>query len=618
MEHHPPRPAGARPDPRRRRPSDDVWEIDDVEALGRPVDDPAWVDRVLDGRYRIRRTLGEGGMGAVYVAEQVALHKVVAIKVIRAEVALDPEVAERFAREAIASAALEHPHVVGAFDYGTLPEGGAYLVMPIARGARLFDLLRSRGGLGWRHAATMGLQIADALCAAHRGGIVHRDLKPENILVEERDDGALHVRVLDFGIAAMLMREPTANATVATGPRPTLTRVGTVMGTPGYMPPEQAMGERVDGRADLYALGVILWEVAVGRRLFEATTLPAIVKRQLADAPPPIVGAEEGDDDPPPPAFDALLRDLLREDRSDRPGGAEVVRERLRRMLLDTLRPGIGFDASGTAVDGGRAASGARDPEAFEEAHTEPVPKAPRPLPLGLLAGAGNDPRAEDPGHSPLKSQDRSPPRPSVGPAAPRSEVVPAVAGAHRSGVSTAAITAIAAGLAAALGAALVGDRIVDAVGSVRHELRAAAAGVAATPTTDGAGPGDRGEPRRTPARDGVDQRVALILDNKSPLQREEAANWLLEVPDPDSLAPFVASIAVLEAGGRRCREKHDALETLRSLRDTRALPVVERLHRLPRRGCGDEGQADCYGCIREQIERTVFALRQSARFGPP
>jgi serine/threonine-protein kinase len=607
-------------------PRDDIWDPDHLDALGRPVDDPLWRDRVLDDRYRIRRLLGEGGMGAVFVAEQLALRKLVAIKVIRGEYAVDPEAAGRFTREAMASAALEHPHVVGTFDYGTLPEGGAYLVMPVVRGARLFDLLRDRGGLGWRASAEIAFQIADALAAAHQAGIVHRDLKPENVLVEERDDGTLYVRVLDFGIASVLIHEPARNAVIATGPQPTLTRVGTVMGTPGYMPPEQAMGERVDGRADLYALGVILWEVAVGRRLFEATTLPAIVKQQLAGAPPPVRPLRsrtdaDADDEPgagePPAAFDGLVRDLLREDRGDRPASAGEVRERLRRMLLDTLRP-----PAAPVEDG---APGGADPASFEEARTESLPWSAAPAPVAILARRGEPRTGEaaapgDPSERAGASNDLGREAESAdGNAQALVPAEPPTVRTPRQVATTTVAAALAAGLAAAGAVGLVGGRIADAVGAAARDLRdATAAAVATTTPSSGPAPEDQGGPRRARARDGVDERLELILTHRNPLQREEAANWLLEVPDQGSLAPFVESVAVLEAGGMRCREKHDALDTLRALRDTRALPVVERLHRLPRQGCGDDGSADCYGCIREQIERTVFALRQAARFGGP
>ena len=229
------------------------------------ADAASWIGRVIDGRYRIDRVLGQGGMGAVFVAEHLTLAKPVALKIILPQLAGDAELAQRFAREAMVSAKLEHPHVASALDYGTLAEGGAYLVMQLARGRGLRAWLHGRADP--RTAIAIGAQIADALGAAHAHGIVHRDLKPENVIVEERD-GGLHARVLDFGIARV--------ADAAKGDAP-LTRLGTVMGTAGYMAPEQAVGEAVDARADVYALGVILWELVAGKTLFDQDDLGAIV-----------------------------------------------------------------------------------------------------------------------------------------------------------------------------------------------------------------------------------------------------------------------------------------------------------------------------------------------------
>ncbi|HJK97247.1 MAG TPA: serine/threonine-protein kinase, partial [Polyangiaceae bacterium LLY-WYZ-14_1] len=230
---------------------------------GTPVPTPSsdpYLGRVLDDRYRIVQRLGTGGMGAVFVGEHLGLQKKVAIKVVKQELAGNDDVAQRFAREALASARLDHPHVATALDSGTLEEGGAYLVMQLVRGRSLRSYLGDQGPMTWTDACEVGAQVADALAAAHREGIVHRDLKPENLLLEERDGGALHVRVVDFGIARVTSPEMGRKTLTQT-----ITRAGTVVGTPGYMAPEQAMGDVVDERTDLYALGVIVWELVTGR-----------------------------------------------------------------------------------------------------------------------------------------------------------------------------------------------------------------------------------------------------------------------------------------------------------------------------------------------------------------
>src|SRR5690606_18296792 len=158
---------------------------------GDPLALPPFPTRRSSDLYRIVELLGEGGMGAVYVAEHLKLHKQVAIKTIRAEFAADSQAEARFTREALATASLDHPHVASAIDYGHLEEGGAYLVIQLVRGHSLTKQI-GRGPLPWLQACQLGAQVADALTAAHALGIVHRDLKPDNILLEPRDDGSFH------------------------------------------------------------------------------------------------------------------------------------------------------------------------------------------------------------------------------------------------------------------------------------------------------------------------------------------------------------------------------------------------------------------------------------------
>jgi len=294
-----------------------------------PAADPM-IGTVIDERYRVDGLLGEGGMGSVYVAEHLKLHKRVALKVIHPEFAGDGELAARFAREAMASAQLDHPHVASALDFGTLPEGSAYLVMELVKGESLSNLIEDGSALPWAQACEVGAQIADALAAAHAAGIVHRDLKPDNVLIEPRDDGSLLAKVLDFDIARVMTEGKKAPAGAAPGKN--LTRVGTVMGTPGYMAPEQAMGEEVDFRADLYALGVCMWELLVGQKLYDGHDLTAIVTQQLTVTPQDVVAASG--DAAIPEDLGALVGALLSSKPTDRPGSASVVRDLLRQHAL--------------------------------------------------------------------------------------------------------------------------------------------------------------------------------------------------------------------------------------------------------------------------------------------
>ncbi|MFW6023832.1 MAG: serine/threonine-protein kinase, partial [Myxococcota bacterium] len=306
---------------------------------GRPegLADADWIGRVVDDRYEVVERLGEGGMGAVFIAEHLKLRKRVALKVILPEFAGDGEMAARFAREAMASAKLDHPNVASALDYGTLPEGGAYLVMQLVRGDSLQALIDAQGRLPWPRACAIAAQVSDALSAAHLEGIIHRDLKPDNILLEPRDGGNDLVKVLDFGIAR-LSAESTQGVE-GSAPTRALTRLGTVMGTPGYMSPEQAVGESVDHRTDLYALGVVLWEMLTGRELFEGHELTSIVTKQLTQDPPSV--RQVTGDGTLPVDLEHLVLRMLARSAADRPEGAAEVRDQLQQLAYG-LAPGAG------------------------------------------------------------------------------------------------------------------------------------------------------------------------------------------------------------------------------------------------------------------------------------
>ena len=234
------------------------------------------VGGILAGRYRIDRQIGEGGMGAVYLAEHVHMRKVVAVKVLHREMTFLPEVVARFEREAVAAARIEHPHVAAATDFGRLDDGAFYLVLEYVEGQSLRQLLDDGGPLPPDAALHVAVQIADALSAAHAAGIVHRDLKPDNVMLIVRDNDPYFVKVLDFGIAKIELSE-TQNQ---------LTQMGSVFGTPEYMAPEQASGTPVDARADLYTLGVIIYEMLSGRTPFSDDDLVVVLTRQMTAEPP--------------------------------------------------------------------------------------------------------------------------------------------------------------------------------------------------------------------------------------------------------------------------------------------------------------------------------------------
>jgi serine/threonine protein kinase len=295
--------------------------------------------RIIDGRYRIVERLGEGGMGAVFVAEHLTLQKRVALKTIHRQFAGNDEMAARFAREAMTSAHLEHPNVVSVLDYGILPEGGAFLVMQLVTGASLRDHLTKRGTLPWSEACQLVAQIADAVAFAHAHGIVHRDLKPDNVLLVASGSELPQVKVLDFGIAHVKAQSALPSATGRA-----LTVAGTVMGTPGYMPPEQAMGQGVDERADLYALGVMLWELLEGHCPFAGETFSEIFTKQIRD-PAPELSTVRG-----PEALRELVRALLQRAPAQRPASAALVRETLRGLAQQGQNPAPTANPSPSAL----------------------------------------------------------------------------------------------------------------------------------------------------------------------------------------------------------------------------------------------------------------------------
>jgi serine/threonine-protein kinase len=232
-------------------------------------------------RYRITRVLGEGGMGVVYAAEHMLMRKEVALKVLHGDMNTMPEIVARFEREAIAAAAIDHPNVAAATDFGRLPDGACYLVLELLKGTSLRDEIR-KGPMPLERALVILRGIANGVAAAHSKNIVHRDLKPENVMLVERDGLPDFVKVLDFGIAKM---DTHAHEAAAAG-KQIVTRVGTIFGTPEYMAPEQAVGDKVDPRADIFALGVILLEMLIGRCPFKGEVMNVLRERILMTAMP--------------------------------------------------------------------------------------------------------------------------------------------------------------------------------------------------------------------------------------------------------------------------------------------------------------------------------------------
>ena len=240
-----------------------------------PTRDPL-TGTVIDQRYEVIAPLGEGGMGTVYKVRHITLDRMFAMKVLRRDLAADAELAARFLQEARATAAIRHPSVVAISDFGELADGAPYFVMELLVGETLATRMRARGLLSPREAASIARKLADALSAAHAANVVHRDLKPENVFLvaasRRQGRGDDEVRIVDFGAAKIVGGSK-------------LTRPGVVFGTPHYMSPEQASGQPVDARADIYSLGVLLYEMVTGAVPFEADTYMGVLTKHMFAAP---------------------------------------------------------------------------------------------------------------------------------------------------------------------------------------------------------------------------------------------------------------------------------------------------------------------------------------------
>jgi len=279
-------------------------------------------------------------MGKVYAAEHVHMRKKLAVKVLHRELTSVPEVVARFEREAMAAANIDHPNVAAATDFGKLADGAIFLVLEFVQGKNLRDEIAA-GPFTAARALHIARQIAFALGAAHTQGIVHRDLKPENVMLIEKGGDSDFVKVLDFGIAKV----PIGEVSAAASKGQIITKAGMVFGTPEYMAPEQALGQPVDGRADLYSLGVILFEMIAGNRPFSGDDKVSILGLQLSEPPPKIKARAPGAD--APPAVEQIVEKLLAKDVAQRFQRADDVAAAIESVIgpprsTQASSPGLG------------------------------------------------------------------------------------------------------------------------------------------------------------------------------------------------------------------------------------------------------------------------------------
>jgi serine/threonine protein kinase len=283
------------------------------------------IGNILGGKYRIDAQLGAGGMGQVYRATRLSIGDEVAVKILQQRFAADQQIIERFHREARAAAQLKHPNVVTIYDFGAIADGMIYLVMEMIEGKSLREVIRRNGVFTPTDVYDILAQICAALNEAHYRKIVHRDLKPENIIVSSTTHG-LEVKVVDFGIAKILDSSESENK---------LTQTGALIGTPSYMSPEQCQGLPVDGRSDIYSLGIMLYEMLTGITPFNAPTFGSLLLQHISQPPPPMRSINIS----VPPAIEAVVLQALEKLPASRQQTAYDLAKQFQAALADASQP---------------------------------------------------------------------------------------------------------------------------------------------------------------------------------------------------------------------------------------------------------------------------------------
>ena len=318
--------------------------------------------RVFGGKYEIVAAIGAGGMGSVWRARHRTIGRDVAIKVMKPGAAGSLNAVKRFYREAKSGSALTHPHTVRVYDFGATDDGLLYLVVELLEGRELRDAQRTEGPLAPLRSVRIARQICQSLDEAHEAGIVHRDLKPSNVFLTEVHRQSDFVKVIDFGISRP----------VDQGDDTTLTETGAVIGTPRYMAPEQASGRAVDRRSDLYALGIVLYEMLTGTIPFEADSTPALLVAHVSQPPWPLPDSIGGETIPR--ALRDLVLELLSKQPVDRPATAAAVDERLAAIEAGIL--GVDPALLGPAPQAAPARPRVIEPDPLGETATAPPSRA--------------------------------------------------------------------------------------------------------------------------------------------------------------------------------------------------------------------------------------------------
>jgi serine/threonine-protein kinase len=367
----------------------DALAAAEIPAVGKAPETDPLIGRVISDRFRIVAPIARGGMGVVYKAEQAPLGRLVAIKILslKHDETKDPEFRKRFFLEAATVAKLTHPNTVTVFDYGQDHGGLYYIAMELVNGRTLKKALAAEGPFPPPRAVHIAKQICRSLREAHRLGVIHRDMKPGNVMLVDRD-GEDHVKVLDFGLVKQVDNNPDED----------LTQAGVFMGSPKYMAPEQIQGEAVDGRTDIYAVGVVLYEMLTGRVPFQHDNQMQILTAHIRDPVPPMT--TPAGVPPIPPELQAIVFKCLEKKPENRYGDMEALLHALKSVGLDggvisssskeidlSLSTSAGTPVSGVHTMGAAGTSGAAAPATAHSPTTLAPPPASRvPLVIASIA----------------------------------------------------------------------------------------------------------------------------------------------------------------------------------------------------------------------------------------
>ncbi len=378
------------------------------------------IGTVVAQRYLVKERIGAGGSGTVYLARHVTLQKRVALKVLHHHLCQDDAAVERFRREATTMAQIDNEHIIGVGDFGRTDDGRLYLAMELLEGETLADLLEREGPLSIPRALSIFNQVAEALAEAHGKGYVHRDLRPANVFLTTRRDQTDFVKVMDFGLSKLVLSEL----------EPGQVTVGMSFGDPRYLSPEQAAGEKVDRRADVYALGIVLYEMLSGVPPFVGDDVFTVINKHLRERPAPASSHNPS----LPAVFDEILDCALAKDRKKRWSSVELMREALTRASISSTMPGLGAGAgrgaggspAGEQSPSGSAGPAGSAPGAGLDRPEETVMGMGPPAALAsALARAGGSPVAADAGGAaPMPAEPAASDRPTPPPEKPASDPI--------------------------------------------------------------------------------------------------------------------------------------------------------------------------------------------------